>query len=102
MAPLIDEMVPELRDKYMTMRMPHFVWIVEITSVSRLSQEHEEERSILGEIIIDCTGNRYGLAFLAVHLPGVVISRDPYSGIWDSVLLPNDKPYHHPSRQLQF
>lgn len=100
--PLNDEMVSRLRDEYLSMRMPHFIWIAEITNADRLSQEREEQRSILGEIIIDCTANRYGLAFLTVHLPGVLISRNAYSGRWSSLLLPGDKPYHHPSRQLEF
>lgn len=99
--PISNEMSSRLRDEYVSMRMPHFVWITEITTADRLSQEDEGKRTVLGEIIIDCTGNRYGLALLAVHLPGVLITHNPYSGKWKTIDLPDDQPYHHPSRKLR-
>jgi hypothetical protein len=97
-------MVSQLRCIYEDLKMPHFIWITEITNADRLSKEHEEDRTILGEIIIDCTGNRFGFAYLAIHLPGALFLRDidsdNFSKVFRSINIDGDRPYRHPSRQF--
>jgi len=79
---------------------PHLstsIWIVEITNVSRLSKEKDEERTIFGEVLIDVTATRYGSVWLAIHLPGNLFLRDPNTEKGRHIPVPDDTPYRHPS-----
>ncbi len=93
----------DVKKRYLNMRMPRFIWVTEITSKERLSKEHESDRTILGEIILDTTANKYyKLPFLAIHFPGVLIEQDYDMGeLLEGKYIPNDRPYRHITRQKQ-
>ncbi len=91
----------DVKKIYMNMKMPRFIWVVELTTRERFSMKTEKERTILGEIILDTTASKYDiLSFLSIHFPGVIIEQDYEDGVLkDPIYIPNDEPYKHISRQ---
>lgn len=91
----------QIRKKYSEMRMPRFIWIIELTTMQRLSQKSEQDRTILGEIILDTTSNKYhSMPFLSLHYPGVFIEQEIDKGeLKPEFYVPDDRAYRHISRQ---
>lgn len=96
-----DTLNKKVIDDYIKMEMPHYIWLTEISSKNRISQKEESDRTIFGEVIIDTTENRYIVdSYLAIHLPGVLITKDPGK---EGFMFPieNDTPYsQHPRINL--
>jgi hypothetical protein len=92
-APLATEMHPVVLKAYQKMSMPRFVWLVEITNKRRFAQKREAERTMFGEIIIDATANKFGLSFLAFHMPGVLHLHDTQEDVVRTFRVPGDRPY---------
>lgn len=97
-----------IRLEYMKMDMPHYIWVAEISTVRYFSQLKEENRRILGEILIDPTANKYAgaSAWLSCHLPGLFIKQDWTEKIQTQphanpvpVYFDKDVPYRHASRK---
>lgn len=85
----------QIRQLYLNMKMPKFIWITEISSPSYLLSPNKYERKIIGEIICDSTTSpNLPHIFLSIHLPGVLLIRYPNP---DNELMfyeiENDKPY---------
>lgn len=93
----------QVRTQYLEMRLPHYIWIAEITTANRFCQTTESQRSILGEILIDSTANRYdpANACLSVHLPGFMLLRNLEKRVFDPPkFFERDIPYRHITRRL--
>ena len=88
-------MHPLIVEEYRRLKMPRFVWVVQLTNVNHYCKETAEDREIFGEILIDATGNKLALCHLAIHLPGVLFVRraeDDYIPV--PLIVPDDHPYH--------
>ena len=61
-------------DKYRCMKMPKYIWVVELAKRSELQNISLDERKIRGEIILDSTGRRETpeKALMAFHLNGIM------------------------------
>ncbi len=73
------EMIPQLRQAYESMTMPHYVWSVQITTPDLWYTENRKR--VLGEVVLDATAHpahhlHFGTGFIAMHLPGVLFARD--------------------------
>jgi hypothetical protein len=82
----------EVSSFYQKMSLPHYIWVIEMSNASRVSVE-SDKRTILGEVILDTTANRYGPSFLALHVPGVMVSRNPHDEDINVTELLNDRAY---------
>ncbi len=86
---------PQIRQLYLNMKMPRFIWVTEISSPNYLLSPNKYERKIIGEIICDSTTSPdLPHIFLSIHLPGVLLIRYPNP---DNEVkfyeIENDKPY---------
>ncbi len=82
----------EVSEYYQKMRLPYYIWVIEISTSSEISTS-KEKRQIYGEIILDSTANRYGPTFLSIHLPGILIVRDPHSENIQTIIISKDNLY---------
>lgn len=71
-------MSAQVRDIYQEMMLPYYVWVVELSSFSRISKG-STGRTVFGEILLDSTSNKFGPSFIVIHLPGILIKRNPHS-----------------------
>jgi len=83
---------------YKSMRMPKYIWVTEISTAAYINQPRSSDRKAVGEIVIDSTADwhwRLG-SFLAIHLNGRMILRDPQRRLpWRLYVDPADMPYGH-------
>ena len=65
----IKDIDSHVRYQYISMDMPRFIWVLEISTYDIYSHTG----GIIGEILFDSTANKYDVmgAFLSVHLPGI-------------------------------
>ena len=82
---------PHLHDFYKRLPMPDRIWLTEISIPELFCQS----RLRLGEIIMDSTASPLGHSFLAIHLPGIMITRDPNREHWNYYPIKNDEPFGH-------
>lgn len=70
-----------VRANYLTMSMPHYIWVAEITTIDDYCREEPDDRKILGELILDSTSSKYDpRRCIAIHLPGYLFIRDHETG----------------------
>lgn len=90
---------PILKNEYLDMRMPHYIWVTEITTSDRLSREDEHDRRIVGEILMDTTQNKCCSMPLSVHLPGGFRKTDANAeSFLECIRLNGDQDYLLPNR----
>jgi len=66
-----------LKDRLMSMHLPHFTWITEISTDNSYNQASPGLRRMYGHSILDATSTGKDAAgLLALHLPGMLITRD--------------------------
>ncbi len=88
-----------LIENYKHLNMPQYIWVCEITTKEYLSHEKECDRRILGEVLVDAKAHKSDPeSFLAIHLPGQLLTKDD-QGDHQEIVLNDDLPYCHPSRQ---
>jgi len=83
----------KLQPLYNDLKLPKYIWITEI-SIPEIFGQH---RLKLGEIINDptCSLKLDYPAYLAIHLPGFVIIRDPKSDKPETYIIKPDDPHIH-------
>ncbi len=94
---LSNEMPPIVRLKYKSMRMPKYIWVVEISKPKYIKKIRSSERKIIGEIIIDSTADRHLAfeSFLSIHLLGRMIIRTPDKIRPSRLFFIKESPYPH-------
>lgn len=98
---LPDDSVPMmLRHQLTYMRMPRYIWVIEITNAYYMSKPAHQERKILGQILIDATGNKFAMPALAIHFPGnlFIPKDDPREG-YERIELTDDRVLSMPTRR---
>lgn len=81
-----------LRDFYEGLDMPAKIWLTEVSIPELFSML----RLRIGEVITDTTRSvRFGDTFLALHLPGVMVTRDMSTGQRQYYSIVNDRPSSH-------
>ncbi len=93
-----------VKDAYLKMNLPHYIWIAEVTTANFLCNSKENERRIYGEILIDSTANKYdsSRACLSMHLPGLLLANnfEPGQFFMEPFFFDKDYPYAHISRKI--
>jgi len=87
-----------VKEKYSKLSMPKFIWIVEVSNVDIFSNK----RRMLGEIIYDATTPSLlqDLAYIAIHIPNMLIINAPHMGKFDFTVFSNDNDYEHFIRRV--
>lgn len=91
----IDTFSSQLKQFYLNMKFPKFIWVTEISTLDHALSPNKYERKIIGEIICDSTTSaNLPHIFLSIHLPGVLALR--YPNLDNNIQLyeiQDDKPY---------
>lgn len=91
----IDTFSSQLKQFYLNMKFPKFIWVTEISTLEHALNPNKYERKIIGEIICDSTtSSNLPHIFLSIHLPGVLALR--YPNLDNNIQLyeiQDDKPY---------
>ena len=67
----------DLKDALLTLHLPHFTWITEIATTDSYNHCSAGTRRVYGHTIIDATSTgRDGDGLLALHLPGLLVTKD--------------------------
>ena len=67
----------DLKDALLELHLPHFTWITEISTTDSYNDFSAAMRRIYGHTIIDATSTgRDGDGLLALHLPGLLFTKD--------------------------
>lgn len=67
----------DLKDALLALHLPHFTWITEIATIDSYNNFSAGMRRIYGHTIIDATSTgRDGDGLLALHLPGLLFTKD--------------------------
>ena len=67
----------DLKDALLSLHLPHFAWIIEIATIDSYNHFSAGMRRIYGHTIIDATSTgRDGDGLLALHLPGLLFTKD--------------------------
>ena len=67
----------DLKDALLALHLPHFTWITEIATIESYNNFSAGMRRIYGHTIIDATSTgRDGDGLLALHLPGLLFTKD--------------------------
>ena len=67
----------ELKDALLKVHLPHFTWVTEIATIDSYNYSSVGKRRIHGHTIIDATATgRNGDGLLALHLPGLLFTRN--------------------------
>lgn len=82
---------PAVADYYKNLKMPKKIWLTEVSIPELFCQA----RLRLGEVIIDPTAAKTRTCFLAIHLPGYMISRDVDTDEQKLFEVVNDEPFKH-------
>ena len=67
----------QLKEILLTLHLPHFTWVTEISTTGSYNQQSPGMRRIYGHTVLDATStgkDKSGL--LALHLPGIVVMND--------------------------
>jgi len=85
---------PVVAEYYKNLKMPKKIWLTEISIPELFCQA----RLRLGEVIIDPTASKARTCFLAIHLPGCMMTRNVDTEELDFFEVVNDKPFKHVMR----
>jgi hypothetical protein len=85
---------PTVADHYNNLKMPDKIWFTEVSIPELFCQA----RLRLGEVIIDPTASKTRTCFLAIHIPGYMISRNVDSEEQNFFEIANDEPFQHVMR----
>ena len=67
----------DLKDALLELHLPHFTWITEISTIDSYNNCSAAMRRIYGHTVIDATSTgRDGDGLLALHLPGLLFTKD--------------------------
>ena len=67
----------DLKDALLALHLPHFTWITEIATIDSYNHVSAGMRRIYGHTLIDATSTgRDGDGLLALHLPGLLFTKD--------------------------
>lgn len=89
-----------LRYQLTYMQMPRYVWVIEITNAEYMSKHTHRGRKILGQMLIDATGNKYAMPALAIHFPGnLFIPRSEPCGDYERIEITHDRALSMPTRR---
>ncbi|MFH1885001.1 MAG: hypothetical protein ABIL62_20090 [Planctomycetota bacterium] len=81
-----------LKTFYKSLHMPDKIWLTEVSIPELFCQF----RFRLGEVITDSTTSvRFGHSFLAVHLPGIIATRNANTGKKSFYPIKGDEPFSH-------
>ena len=76
---------PFIRNRYSQIDLPRYVWLIELFFEkelrSKIIQEGKNAKIVIGEILVDATGNDAMYAVIAVHFPGIVFINNMYDPI---------------------
>ena len=68
----------DLKDALLDLHLPHFTWITEISTIDSYNQSSPGLRRIYGHTVLDATSAaERGDGLLVLHIPGLLITRDP-------------------------
>jgi len=59
-----------VRHVLLRLPMPRFIWVVDVTTMKRICEKSHSDRTVMGQILLDATGNKMAMPYLAIHLPG--------------------------------
>ncbi len=86
-------MADTLKRYYRLKKIPRRVWITEINLLEKYDQAGSKQAKRIGEIVIDPTGDPLQGPFLSMHLPGILIDRNPDTDDIKIFPVKNDTPY---------
>ncbi|MYC28425.1 MAG: hypothetical protein F4X63_10610 [Nitrospira sp. SB0662_bin_26] len=67
----------DLKDALLALHLPHFTWVTEIATIDSYNHSFAAKRRCYGHTIIDATSTgRDGDGLLALHLPGLLFTKD--------------------------
>lgn len=75
----IPPLAESVREQYLRLRLPLYVWVMEFAIVNHFLKQG----TILGEVIFDSTAAQFENCFLAFHLPGMLVTRDVKTKVYD-------------------
>jgi len=92
-----------LRQFYRGKPMSKNIWITEISCKDLFDKPKLEDRRMIGEILMDSAASPYTPSFLALHVPGYIMTMIPEDTDYVDALvralnIPDDHPYSHSSR----
>ena len=85
---------PSVKAYYENLKMPEKIWFTEVSIPELFCQS----RLRIGEVIIDPTGAKFRTSFLAIHLPGFVITRNVDTEEVALHTVHDDQPFQHVMR----
>lgn len=88
-----NNMCKKVIEFYISINMPRFVWIIEISTFNL----YQKTKCILGEILIDSTANKYdrNRSYVSIHLPGLFMKNEGItSNAFVDKNIPTEEPYH--------
>ena len=85
---------PNIIAKYRCMRMPKYLWVIELSRKSELEAKDLYARKIYGEILFDSTGNRHvpSETFMAFHLNGIMYT-EGQNNLCPELIIEDASPY---------
>lgn len=86
-------MTTALKRQYRLMRLPRRLWVTEVNLQDAYEQSDAGKGQRVGEVLVDPTGDPAQAPFLSIHLPDVLINRDPNTGKIEATRVADDKPY---------
>lgn len=104
---LPEDMDPEIKMLYRSMRFPKYIWVTEISTYNLINKPDPNDRKRIGEIIIDSTTSRFSYlsSYLAIHFKGRLFIKDSTAAVFSKGFSfhfnTNDKPYSHLIRKTQ-
>jgi hypothetical protein len=84
---------PKILSYYRDTEWPLFIWVVELSISREYDTKRPNEREVIGEIIFDSTANKYAPSHLCIHLPGILIKRNPHTEDHSIAPIEDDTPY---------
>ena len=91
-----------LKDQLLRLHLPHFTWITEISTIDSYNQPSPKLRRIYGHTVLDATSTAERKdALLVLHLPGILIVKDPNARRREQVIaIQDDKRYECREKRL--
>ena len=91
-----------LKAALLDLHLPHFTWITEISTIDSYNQFSLRLRRIYGHTVLDATSTAEPKdALLALHLPGLLITKDPNARPREEILaIEDDRLYECREKRL--